>query len=358
MSIHVGALAPRFVAPTVSNPRFQSGAFGGRYVLIAFLPLESQARRVALDAMGAHRALFDDTHISAFGVLRDEEIIAKARDQRGLRWFLDRDGELSRLFDAIGPDGEAHPRWVLIDPFEAVQACVPIEATQSFFEMIRALPPPDEHGGAPITAPVFIAPRIFSRDLCRRLIEAYESDGGYPSGVMREIDGRTVGVLNDSKRRSDATISEDTLLTEIHTALRLNLLPQIRKAFQFRVTRIERNIVACYDAAEGGYFGWHRDDTTRGTAHRRFACSINLNAEDYTGGDLVFPEFGRRAYRPPTGGAAIFSCSLLHEATPVTSGRRYAFLPFFYDEAAARLRAENLAFIDKPPAMSEAEASS
>ena len=38
----------------------------------------------------------------------------------------------------------------------------------------------------------------------------------------------------------------------------------------------------------------------------------------------------------------VFSCSLLHEATPVTSGRRYAFLPFLYDEAARKVRDANL----------------
>ncbi|HSA82007.1 MAG TPA: hypothetical protein VLE23_14415, partial [Geminicoccaceae bacterium] len=37
----------------------------------------------------------------------------------------------------------------------------------------------------------------------------------------------------------------------------------------------------------------------------------------------------------------VFSCSLLHEAQPVTAGRRYAFLPFLYDEAAARIRVAN-----------------
>ena len=37
----------------------------------------------------------------------------------------------------------------------------------------------------------------------------------------------------------------------------------------------------------------------------------------------------------------VFSCSLLHEALPVTAGHRFAFLPFLYDEAAARRRAAN-----------------
>ena len=37
----------------------------------------------------------------------------------------------------------------------------------------------------------------------------------------------------------------------------------------------------------------------------------------------------------------VFSCSLLHEATPVTKGTRYAFLPFLFDEAGARIREQN-----------------
>jgi predicted 2-oxoglutarate/Fe(II)-dependent dioxygenase YbiX len=69
--------------------------------------------------------------------------------------------------------------------------------------------------------------------------------------------------------------------------------------------------------------------------------TINLNAEDYEGGDLRFPEYGRQTYRAPTGGACIFSCGLMHEATPVTTGKRYAFLPFLYDEAAAARREAN-----------------
>ena len=35
----------------------------------------------------------------------------------------------------------------------------------------------------------------------------------------------------------------------------------------------------------------------------------------------------------------VFSCAMLHEATRITAGRRYAFLPFFYDEAGAEVLA-------------------
>ena len=39
------------------------------------------------------------------------------------------------------------------------------------------------------------------------------------------------------------------------------------------------------------------------------------------------------------GGA--FVLPVLHEATPVTAGKRYAFLPFLYDEAARLVREKN-----------------
>jgi predicted 2-oxoglutarate/Fe(II)-dependent dioxygenase YbiX len=144
------------------------------------------------------------------------------------------------------------------------------------------------------------------------------------------------------KRRSDYYLDDDDVLREqVRARLSRFLVPQIERVFQFRASRIERYMIACYDSGDSGFFQAHRDNTTGGTAHRRFACTINLNAGDYEGGDLIFPEFGQRRYRAPTGGAVVFSCSLLHEATPVTRGKRYAYLPFLYDEAAARQREEN-----------------
>jgi predicted 2-oxoglutarate/Fe(II)-dependent dioxygenase YbiX len=55
----------------------------------------------------------------------------------------------------------------------------------------------------------------------------------------------------------------------------------------------------------------------------------------------VLPEFGRRTYRAPVGGAMVFSCGALHQITPVTAGRRYAFLAFLYGEADAAVREAN-----------------
>ena len=139
-----------------------------------------------------------------------------------------------------------------------------------------------------------------------------------------------MGVVNhDFKQRYDYRIEDEEIRRACVTRIHDRLTPEIYKAFQFRVNRMERYIVACYDAAQGGHFKAHRDNTTKGTAHRRFAVSLFLNTGEYEGGMLRFPEFGSHLYTAPAGGAVVFSCSLLHQAMPVTKGQRFMFLPFF-----------------------------
>jgi predicted 2-oxoglutarate/Fe(II)-dependent dioxygenase YbiX len=122
------------------------------------------------------------------------------------------------------------------------------------------------------------------------------------------------------------------------------VVPEIAKVHQFNVTRMERYIVSCYAAEDGGHFSTHCDNTTNCTAHRRFGVSVNLN-DDFDGGEVSFPEYGPRSFKAPPGGAVVFSRSLLHRVSKVTRGRRYAFLPFLYDDAAARLREENARYV-------------
>jgi predicted 2-oxoglutarate/Fe(II)-dependent dioxygenase YbiX len=91
--------------------------------------------------------------------------------------------------------------------------------------------------------------------------------------------------------------------------------------------------LARYDDT-GGFFKRHRDNLAPQVAFRDFAVSMNLNTDDYDGGELSFPEFGAHRYRPPAGSAAIFSASLLHEVAPVTRGRRYVALSFLSGAAS------------------------
>jgi predicted 2-oxoglutarate/Fe(II)-dependent dioxygenase YbiX len=258
----------------------------------------------------------------------------------------------------------------VLDPALRVMARFPFYAQDSnaaaVFSFLEKLPPVDQSIGFPIQAPVLFIPNVFEPEFCNYLIQQYESHGGTESGYMTERDGKTVGVSNRSfKSRKDFTITERPLIEATQARMVRRVIPEIAKVHFFKASRMERYIVSCYAVEEGGHFKQHRDNTTRGTAHRRFAVSINLNA-DFDGGEVSFPEYGPRSFKAPPGGAVVFSCSLLHAVSKVTRGRRYAFLPFLYDDEAAKIRQANNEFLDdgigkyhgggKPPATAAATA--
>src|SRR5262249_38265854 len=145
-------------------------------------------------------------------------------------------------------------------------------------------------------------------------------NGGEESGFMREVDGKTVAVHDHHhKRRKDYLIEDPAVIKETQTRFHRRVVPQILKAHQFRVTRMERYIVSCYAAEDEAHFRAHRDNTTKGTAHRRFAVSINLNGE-FDGGEGSFPEYGPRGFKPPAGGGRGCSGSLLPAASVGCAG--------------------------------------
>lgn len=328
MALQPGQPVPWFTAATPSNPEFVFDSAGGRFVLLLFLPDDPEARTTALRALAAHQRQFDDQRACCFVIFRDRTFGAGLKDLRGLRWMFD----AGAITERYGPE----PHWLLLDPTLRVMASAAIGEADAMMARVAALPAPGEHAGVPIHAPVLIAPRIFEPELCRALIDLHEADGGRFTGVMRDQGDRTVAVMDELKRRRDILVQPPELREAIETRLHRRLFPLIAQAMSFTVTHIERLLVSCYDATDGGVFRAHRDNTTHGTAHRRFACSLNLN-DDYEGGDLRFAEYGPATYRAPPGGAVVFACGMMHEATPVRRGRRYAFLPFFYDESGAAI---------------------
>ena len=200
-------------------------------------------------------------------------------------------------------------------------------------------------------SPVLVVPNVADGALCRRLIDHWEQGEKQDDMVAARGDG--IGYANPrSKIRSDVVLPEDAALTgELIGAIVRRLLPEIDKAFNFRVTRMERFRIGCYDAAASGFFAPHRDNTTPMTRHRRYALTLNLNTGDYEGGFLRLPEYGPQLYAPPPGGAIVFSCSLLHLVSPVSKGRRFVVVGFFWSEEEQKIYEQSHAGLTRDEAL-------
>jgi predicted 2-oxoglutarate/Fe(II)-dependent dioxygenase YbiX len=194
-------------------------------------------------------------------------------------------------------------------------------------------------------APAIVMPNLLPRDLCRALIERFESSPVIDGEIARtDAAGNVCSVVDHGKKcRRDMPIAPDE---DLHHLLRTTVLrrcaPEIAKAFQVKVSHTDRILVSRYDTS-AGWFRRHRDNTAENVAFRQFALSLNLNTEDYEGGHLLFPEYNDHRYSPPTGGGVIFSTAVLHEAAPVTLGRRYVLLTFLHSDAAEVRRQAYLA---------------
>ncbi len=347
----VGEPAPWFHLPTGTKRRFSFDTVAGRYVVLVFFASTTHAHVPALlQQLQRLQALFDGEHIMLFGVTTDAEDVRLQRvidAVPGVRYFHDLDGTVSERYGARQADGSPRAMTYVLDPCLRVLARLdgfsdPRAHVDDLEDVLKKLPAIEAAHAARPQAPVLVLPEIFPPGLCQALIAYYEQLGGQDSGFMRDINGQTTTIVDHGfKQRGDRMVQDPALRNACVTAIHARLAPLIRRAFQFNATTLERALVSCYDAQEQGHFRPHRDNTTLATSHRRFAVSLFLNSGEYEGGRLRFPEFGNALYSAPTGGAVVFSCSLLHEATAVTQGRRYMFLPFLYDDASRQTRQAN-----------------
>jgi hypothetical protein len=351
----VGDCVPPFSTATSLGYDVQLHSAGGRYLILAFAgPPSVPAARLMLDDVAGLVALIDPEACGVAAVVSNAPDPPLDRAAETLLLFYDPEDKISTAYGALSPAPNGQqilwPHLLILDPNMRVLGVLPLRpdmscrpATMAFLE---SLPRPALHTGIACPAPVLIAPRVFEIELCRHLVREFDDTSSNESGFMIERNGVTVGEVNHAiKRRRDMLVADPALRELLARCIRERLVPDMAKAFQFRPTRMDRHIVARYDAASGGYFRPHRDNTSKGTAHRRFAVTINLNPDEYEGADLRFPEFGDMPYRAPAGAAIAFSCSLLHEVTPIIRGRRFAFLAFLYGEEDAALRQRNNAHL-------------
>jgi len=338
--LRLGDPAPWFSALTREGAAIDLHVDAGRWVVLAFAGQcdDPRAAHELAPILAAARPE-DDDHLVVY-VISDTAPALGLPSGPGLGVVIDADGAIARRYGAEGT-----PRTVILDPMLRVVADIGWDDRAGHADTVRAtlasLPAVDQSCGVPMSAPALMVPRVLDFPLCDLLVRLYDMVGGEESGFLLDHDGKTATVVDHRlKRRRDLVIALPDLRETIRDQVVRRLLPAIERYFQFAATRMDRYMVSCYDSALGGHFFRHRDNVNAGARHRRFAVTINLNG-DYDGCDLVFPEFGRRAYRAPVGGAIVFSCGALHQVTPIRRGRRYAFIPFLYGEADAAFRRAN-----------------
>ena len=336
-----GEALPFFAAETDGIARYSIDVAAGRWIVLApFLSLARPGVLAAHQAVLQRAHLFNDADAAFYGLSTDPD----DRFQRGLanapvgrRYFWDFDQQVAPLFGS-------EPSVLLVDRGFRIVMAEPIARMGAVLDRLEAELAAEPAADLQPFAPVLVLPRVFEPELCAELVGLFRAQGAEPSGFAATVEGRTVTLVDPRfKRRQDVALDDPVLIAALRERLTLRLLPAVKRAFNWQASEIERFLLCRYGEDDQGFFSAHRDDATAGTAHRKFAVTINLNVGDYAGGGLRFPEFGRRVYSPPTGGAAVFCCSLLHEVLPVTHGERFCFVPFLYDEDGERIRRRNLA---------------
>lgn len=177
-------------------------------------------------------------------------------------------------------------------------------------------------------APVLFVPEVLDDVDCDRLIGAWRT-GKKRKDEVNVTSGQATSQARRSevKRRSDVVI-EGALERHLLVTLMPRIAPEIERVYAFdKEWGFEKFRIGCYKTEDAGFFRPHRDNPSDALSHRQFAASFNLN-DEYEGGYLRFPEYGADHYAPPKGGVLIFSCGLLHEVVPITSGRRFTLLTF------------------------------
>jgi peroxiredoxin/predicted 2-oxoglutarate/Fe(II)-dependent dioxygenase YbiX len=363
--LEIGDPAPGFSLPSTNNPLFHFSTVGGRRVVLFFFASAAfEQIQVILKSFQELSEEFQSLQVARFGVSvdpADKEQNRPTTIAPSFIFFWDLDKTVSQqygVFRDVEQNGVAGVHYapqtfVLNENLQIINILPmgePHQHAQQVLDFIKTLPAIEEARAATRHAPVLVIPNVLDKASCRSLIDMYKAHGGSPSGFMRQIDEKTVGLHDDTfKKRRDFFIEDPKLQQRLNAIILRRVRPEVEKAFQFTITRFERYLVGCYDAQSGGYFRPHRDNTSKATRHRRFAMTLNLNVGEYTGGFLRFPEYAPHGYKGDSGTAIIFSCSVLHEATPVISGQRFALLSFFYGNEDAVVRQANFKYLADAP---------
>jgi peroxiredoxin len=332
-----GDIAPPFTLPALAGMRVDVRAddIAGNPVVLVFCPRFSEAVADTLAGVIAARESFGAAGARLFAVTLEDAKVAQSQDIP-FPVLLDGSGAVFRKFDA---ETTEVPTIVVLRPNAHVKAILrsaPSTQVTEALAHVAGLAAEREPVLMTHHPPVLMVPDVLSAEDCRDLIAVFHTRGQtfIPPGPGIDYIGTDYKMRIPEHGRADRIdhwIVDKSTETLLHNRVEQRLLPEIAKAFQYRITRWERMRIGCYQGERGGKLHGHRDNVEP-TPYRRFAMSINLNVEEFSGGELRFPEFGDQRYRPANGTAIVFSSSLLHEALHVTSGCRLVVLAFLFGD--------------------------
>jgi predicted 2-oxoglutarate/Fe(II)-dependent dioxygenase YbiX len=314
-----GERAPDFVLPCGGRATRFYGCAGGVPTVLIFSPIDAEDVFSTLEALG---------DLTTIVVARREP-----KSELAARVFVDTAGAVSARYGI--PEGRK--QILVLDPALRILRTMEADAESASSLAALVLDALSELSFVEprvllSQAPVLLVPRVLEPDVCEHLAEVWRTCGNEETGVeASEYGARTEVIRQELKRRRDHTVTDESLMGMLVRVVGRAVLPEVQRAFSYAATRFEGFKIVRYDGGTGGFFRPHRDNLSPATAHRRFAMSLNLN-DGYEGGELHFPEYGPMRYRPAAGEALLFSCSLLHEVTAVTSGERFALLSFLFGE--------------------------
>jgi peroxiredoxin len=332
-----GDIAPPCALPDLNGAivDLRGDAIAGNPLVIVFCPrFTPPVAQVVGDCCSRLQA-FNALGARLFAVMLGQAAAPGGRDVP-FPVLRDADGKVFRAFAA---DTHDHPTTVVLRPNHHVATIVRSAPKTHIAEALAAAERLAEERKPTLMGPhppVLMVPEVLTPAECRRLIGIYETRGNVfmPPGPGIDYIGKDykMHIPEHGRRdRIDHWIVEEDTKEFIRLRLERRLFPEIAKAFHYRITAWERMRIGCYQGDRGGKLHGHRDNVEP-TPYRRFAMSMNLNVEEFTGGELRFPEFGDQRYRPDNGAAFVFSSSLLHEALHVTCGRRLVLLAFLFGD--------------------------
>lgn len=350
--LDVGDIVPKWPLKRRNGEPFDVHAdaeSGNIHVLVFLGDPGSETNRAVVQAFSAERDAFD-----ALGVRVRLVVSGVAAGDLPFPVVSDTDGSASRMAGLTvaqlpGLGGKVTgggPTVLVIAPNQHLAARIGPEGNakgdnpaEAALAVIRPMVERRRAGLVPVMhPPVLVVPDVFNDADCKRLINIYAMQGNeFVEPGHNQLQGRTTDCkmrIPDYGRddRIDHWVCSAETNNVIDGRIGPRLIPEIQRAFNYRVTRHERYRIACYEGAQKGSKHGHRDNTQPVVAHRRFAVTINLNSDEYEGAEIRFPEFSEAVYKPPAGAAIVFSCSLLHEVMPMRSGRRFALLAFLFGE--------------------------